>query len=110
MLVNQLKIAFFLLMLCLVITLLIFVFQGKLIPTINIPKAKESDEHSDNGQWNCKRNGEQTDCDDTDSSKLNIDISSSHHNLTPNLEQSFGKKTPQYNSFRLMKQKVSIYT
>ncbi|XP_046821749.1 tricalbin-1-like isoform X2 [Vespa crabro] len=31
---------------------------------------------------------------------------SSHHSLTPSPEQNFGKKLPQYNSFRVMKQKV----
>ncbi|XP_051166323.1 uncharacterized protein LOC127284735 isoform X5 [Leptopilina boulardi] len=31
---------------------------------------------------------------------------SSHHSLTPSPEQSFGKKMPQYNSFRVMKQKM----
>ncbi|XP_043263343.1 tricalbin-3-like isoform X4 [Colletes gigas] len=31
---------------------------------------------------------------------------SSHNSLTPSPEQSFGKKLPQYNSFRVMKQKV----
>ncbi|XP_046627251.1 tricalbin-1-like isoform X1 [Neodiprion virginianus] len=31
---------------------------------------------------------------------------SSHHSLTPSPDNGFGKKTPQYNSFRVMKQKV----
>ena len=43
--------------------------------------------------------------DDTDSTKLK-ERRSSHNSLTPSPEQSFGKKLPQYNSFRVMKQKV----
>ncbi|KAL7288878.1 hypothetical protein TKK_0016848 [Trichogramma kaykai] len=60
-------------------------------------------------QWSLasKKNGEQLnqsiDCtDDEDQKKL----SDSSHRLTPSPDQSFGKKTPQYNSFRLMKQKM----
>lgn len=30
----------------------------------------------------------------------------SHHSLTPSPDNGFGKKVPQYNSFRVMKQKV----
>lgn len=33
-------------------------------------------------------------------------MAASHHDLTPSPDQSFGKKIPQYNSFRMMKQKV----
>lgn len=48
--------------------------------------------------------------DEADStSKLN-ERRSSHHSLTPSPEQSFGKKMPQYNSFRVMKQKVKFRT
>ncbi|XP_076387531.1 uncharacterized protein LOC100880539 isoform X3 [Megachile rotundata] len=43
--------------------------------------------------------------DDTDGTKLR-ERRSSHNSLTPSPEQSFGKKLPQYNSFRVMKQKV----
>ncbi|XP_025157748.1 tricalbin-3-like isoform X3 [Harpegnathos saltator] len=43
--------------------------------------------------------------DEADTSK-NRERRSSHHSLTPSPEQSFGKKLPQYNSFRVMKQKV----
>ncbi|XP_043477779.1 uncharacterized protein LOC122508474 isoform X2 [Leptopilina heterotoma] len=44
--------------------------------------------------------------DEADStSKLN-ERRSSHNSLTPSPEQSFGKKMPQYNSFRVMKQKM----
>lgn len=46
-----------------------------------------------------------TSVDEADTSK-NREIRSSHHSLTPSPEQSFGKKLPQYNSFRVMKQKV----
>lgn len=44
--------------------------------------------------------------DEADTSKTR-ERGSSHHSLTPSPEQSFGKKLPQYNSFRVMKQKVS---
>ncbi|XP_043280292.1 uncharacterized protein [Venturia canescens] len=43
--------------------------------------------------------------DETDTCKL-TERRSSHHSLTPSPDQSFGKKLPQYNSFRVMKQKV----
>ncbi|XP_017880570.1 uncharacterized protein LOC108625242 isoform X2 [Ceratina calcarata] len=43
--------------------------------------------------------------DDTDATKLG-EQRSSHNSLTPSPDQSFGKKLPQYNSFRVMKQKV----
>ncbi|XP_043786449.1 tricalbin-1-like isoform X2 [Apis laboriosa] len=43
--------------------------------------------------------------DETDTTKLR-ERRSSHNSLTPSPEQSFGKKLPQYNSFRVMKQKV----
>ncbi|KAK9299933.1 hypothetical protein QLX08_007168 [Tetragonisca angustula] len=43
--------------------------------------------------------------DETDTSKLR-ERPSSHNSLTPSPEQSFGKKLPQYNSFRVMKQKM----
>lgn len=45
--------------------------------------------------------------DETDTTKLR-ERRSSHNSLTPSPEQSFGKKLPQYNSFRVMKQKVII--
>ncbi|KMQ94109.1 protein piccolo, partial [Lasius niger] len=44
--------------------------------------------------------------DETDTTKVIGERRSSHHSLTPSPEQSFGKKLPQYNSFRMMKQKV----
>lgn len=44
--------------------------------------------------------------DETDTAKVIAERRSSHHSLTPSPEQSFGKKLPQYNSFRVMKQKV----
>ncbi|KOX69793.1 Tricalbin-1, partial [Melipona quadrifasciata] len=43
--------------------------------------------------------------DETDTSKLR-ERPSPHNSLTPSPEQSFGKKLPQYNSFRVMKQKM----
>ncbi|XP_015584742.1 uncharacterized protein LOC107262744 isoform X2 [Cephus cinctus] len=43
--------------------------------------------------------------DELDTRKVN-ERRSSHHSLSPSPEQSFGKKMPQYNSFRVMKQKV----
>lgn len=43
--------------------------------------------------------------DDADATKLR-ERRSSHNSLTPSPEQNFGKKLPQYNSFRVMKQKV----
>lgn len=46
--------------------------------------------------------------DETDTSKSR-ERPSSHNSLTPSPEQSFGKKLPQYNSFRVMKQKVIHY-
>ncbi|XP_058799438.1 uncharacterized protein LOC131668950 isoform X2 [Phymastichus coffea] len=70
-------------------------------------KAKDFDESSEasTNHWSRKRNGEQSDCaDETDDSKSKM--SSSHHSLSPSPDQSFGKKTPQYNSFRAMKQKM----
>lgn len=45
--------------------------------------------------------------DEADTAKIIGERRSSHHSLTPSPEQSFGKKLPQYNSFRLMKQKVN---
>jgi hypothetical protein len=45
--------------------------------------------------------------DETDTTKVIAERRSSHHSLTPSPEQSFGKKLPQYNSFRVMKQKVN---
>lgn len=45
--------------------------------------------------------------DDADATKLR-ERRSSHNSLTPSPEQNFGKKLPQYNSFRVMKQKVII--
>lgn len=45
--------------------------------------------------------------DEADTTKIIADRRSSHHSLTPSPEQSFGKKLPQYNSFRMMKQKVN---
>lgn len=45
--------------------------------------------------------------DETDTSKLR-ERPSPHNSLTPSPEQNFGKKLPQYNSFRVMKQKVII--
>lgn len=45
--------------------------------------------------------------DEADTTKAIAERRSSHHSLTPSPEQSFGKKLPQYNSFRMMKQKVS---
>lgn len=45
--------------------------------------------------------------DEADTTKVITERRSSHHSLTPSPEQSFGKKLPQYNSFRMMKQKVS---
>lgn len=81
-------------------------------------KAKEIEEISEppnNHQWTRKKStGEPASeyGDETDDSKSKM--SSSHHSLAPSSDQSFGKKTPQYNSFRLMKQKVcqnlSLYT
>lgn len=44
--------------------------------------------------------------DETDTTKVIAERRASHHSLTPSPEQSFGKKLPQYNSFRMMKQKV----
>ncbi|EZA57907.1 hypothetical protein X777_01009 [Ooceraea biroi] len=44
--------------------------------------------------------------DEADTTKVIAERRSSHHSLTPSPEQSFGKKLPQYNSFRVMKQKV----
>ena len=46
--------------------------------------------------------------DEADSTPKLRERRSSHHSLTPSPEQSFGKKMPQYNSFRVMKQKVSF--
>lgn len=46
--------------------------------------------------------------DEADSTPKLRERRSSHHSLTPSPEQSFGKKMPQYNSFRVMKQKVSL--
>ncbi|KAG7206474.1 hypothetical protein KM043_003819 [Ampulex compressa] len=43
--------------------------------------------------------------EEPDSGKLKA-RRSSHHSLTPSPEQNFSKKLPQYNSFRVMKQKV----
>ncbi|XP_076236391.1 uncharacterized protein LOC143180510 [Calliopsis andreniformis] len=43
--------------------------------------------------------------DDADATKAR-ERRSSHNSLTPSPEQNFGKKLPQYNSFRVMKQKV----
>nr|XP_050852356.1 uncharacterized protein LOC127064819 isoform X3 [Vespula vulgaris] len=43
--------------------------------------------------------------DEADAPKIR-ERRSSHHSLTPSPEQNFGKKLPQYNSFRVMKQKV----
>lgn len=43
--------------------------------------------------------------DNSEATKLR-ERRSSHNSLTPSPEQSFGKKLPQYNSFRVMKQKV----
>ncbi|KAK2576841.1 hypothetical protein KPH14_005474 [Odynerus spinipes] len=43
--------------------------------------------------------------DEADAPKIR-ERRSSHHSLTPSPEQTFGKKLPQYNSFRVMKQKV----
>ncbi|XP_060817891.1 uncharacterized protein LOC132908177 isoform X1 [Bombus pascuorum] len=43
--------------------------------------------------------------DETDTSKLR-ERPSPHNSLTPSPEQNFNKKLPQYNSFRVMKQKV----
>lgn len=45
--------------------------------------------------------------DEADTTKVIAERQSSHHSLTPSPEQSFGKKLPQYNSFRMMKQKVN---
>ncbi|EFN74083.1 Protein piccolo [Camponotus floridanus] len=44
--------------------------------------------------------------DEADTTKVIAERRSSQHSLTPSPEQSFGKKLPQYNSFRMMKQKV----
>ncbi|XP_029679460.1 uncharacterized protein LOC115245325 isoform X3 [Formica exsecta] len=44
--------------------------------------------------------------DEADTTKVIAERRSSHHSLTPSPEQNFGKKLPQYNSFRMMKQKV----
>ncbi|XP_071647824.1 uncharacterized protein [Temnothorax longispinosus] len=44
--------------------------------------------------------------DEADAAKVIAERRASHHSLTPSPEQSFGKKLPQYNSFRMMKQKV----
>ncbi|XP_033211411.1 uncharacterized protein LOC117169247 isoform X2 [Belonocnema kinseyi] len=44
--------------------------------------------------------------DEADSTPKLVERRSSHHSLTPSPEQSFGKKMPQYNSFRVMKQKM----
>lgn len=69
-------------------------------------RAKEIEESNEaaNNLWSCKKNGEQIECaDETDDSKSKM---SSHHSLNPSPEQGFAKKIPQYNSFRLMKQKV----
>ncbi|XP_011687218.1 PREDICTED: uncharacterized protein LOC105449622 isoform X1 [Wasmannia auropunctata] len=44
--------------------------------------------------------------DESDTAKVIAERRASHHSLTPSPEQSFGKKMPQYNSFRMMKQKV----
>lgn len=43
--------------------------------------------------------------DEPDREKV-IERRSSHHSMTPSPDQSFGKKLPQYSSFRVMKQKV----
>ncbi|XP_011496650.1 PREDICTED: tricalbin-1-like [Ceratosolen solmsi marchali] len=72
-----------------------------------ITKAKDLEENHEvaNSHWSCKKNGEQIECaSETDDPKLKL--SSSQHSLTPSPDQSFGKKIPQYNSFRLMKQKM----
>lgn len=45
--------------------------------------------------------------DEADAPKIR-ERRSSHHSLTPSPEQNFGKKLPQYNSFRVMKQKVNV--
>jgi len=45
--------------------------------------------------------------DEADTTKVIAERQSSHHSLTPSPEQNFGKKLPQYNSFRMMKQKVN---
>ncbi|XP_076376389.1 uncharacterized protein LOC117225022 isoform X1 [Megalopta genalis] len=44
--------------------------------------------------------------DNSDSTKSREERRSSYNSLTPSPEQNFGKKLPQYNSFRVMKQKV----
>ncbi|XP_071570518.1 uncharacterized protein [Temnothorax nylanderi] len=44
--------------------------------------------------------------DEADTAKVIAERRASHHSLTPSPEQSFGKKLPQYNSFRMMKQKI----
>ncbi|XP_014211162.1 uncharacterized protein LOC106641296 [Copidosoma floridanum] len=67
---------------------------------------EECSETTTNNHWSPKKNGEQqVDCaDETDDSKLKL--ASSQHSLSNSPDPSFGKKTPQYNSFRLMKQKM----
>ncbi|XP_020292383.1 uncharacterized protein LOC109858995 isoform X2 [Pseudomyrmex gracilis] len=44
--------------------------------------------------------------DESDTAIIIADRQSSHHSLTLSPDQSFGKKVPQYSSFRIMKQKV----
>jgi hypothetical protein len=82
--------------------IILFNILGKILM-----KAKDFDENHEatNNYWSRKKNGEQNECaSETDDPKLKL--SSSHHSLTPSPDQSFGKKIPQYNSFRMMKQKV----
>ena len=80
-----------------------FSTKGKIITLVK--KFDESDQESINSQWSDKRNGDPNDSntDDVDDAKK---LSNSRNRLTPSPDQSFGKKTTQYNSFRLMKQKV----
>ena len=71
-------------------------------------KNRENNENNHEGTnhfWNHKKNGESIEIldDSLEDAKLK---KSSNNSLTPTSEQSFGKKFPQYNSFRMMKQKV----
>ncbi|XP_053973613.1 uncharacterized protein LOC128873790 isoform X2 [Hylaeus volcanicus] len=83
-------------------------------PTISSQFDKASIESKDSNEMNGNQNSwtpriiseAGTDViDNTETTKLR-DRRSSHNSLTPSPEQSFGKKLPQYNSFRVMKQKV----
>nr|XP_034188727.1 tricalbin-1-like isoform X2 [Osmia lignaria] len=80
-------------------------------PTVSSQTDKTSIGSKDSNEMNGNQNSwiprvvTESVADDTNGSKLR-ERRSSHNSLTPSPEQSFGKKLPQYNSFRVMKQKM----